>query len=145
MENTNIAVFNDDGMNLIADLTTPSTSAFCSLIPQTEDEEKILYNATMSPAKRVGDCINECINLRHVFCEIITVTNEETGEVSRVPRTVLIDDNGVGYQCVSTGIFNAIKKLFAVKGMPDAWVKPVTVKVQQITKGKRQILTLIMP
>lgn len=145
MENTNIAVFNDDGMNLIADLTTPTTSAFCSLIPQTEDEEKILYNATMSPAKRVGDCINEVINLRHVFCEIITVTNEETGEVSRVPRTVLIDDNGVGYQCVSTGIFNAIKKLFAVKGMPDTWVNPVTVKVQQITKGKRQILTLIMP
>lgn len=145
MENTNIAVFNDDGLNLIADLTAPSTSAFCSLIPQTEDEEKILYNATMSPAKRVGDCINETINLRHVFCEIITVTNEETGEVSRVPRTVLIDDNGIGYQCVSTGIFNAIKKLFAVKGMPDTWVKPVTVKVQQISKGKRQILTLIMP
>ena len=145
MENTNIAVFNEDGMNLITDLTTPTTSAFCSLIPQTEDEEKILYNATMSPAKRVGECINEVINLRHVFCEIITVTNEETGEVSRVPRTVLIDDNGVGYQCVSTGVFNAVKKLFAVKGMPDTWVKPVTVKVQQITKGKRQILTLIMP
>ena len=145
MENTNIAVFNEDGMNLITDLTTPTMSAFCSLIPQTEDEEKILYNATMSPAKRVGECINEVINLRHVFCEIITVTNEETGEVSRVPRTVLIDDNGVGYQCVSTGIFNAVKKLFAVKGMPDTWVKPVTVKVQQITKGKRQILTLIMP
>lgn len=145
MENTNIAVFNEDGMNLIADLTTPTTSAFCSLIPQTEDEEKILYNATMSPAKRVGDCINEVINLRHVFCEIITVTNEETGEVSRVPRTVLIDDNGIGYQCVSTGVFNAIKKLFAIKGMPDTWVKPVAVKVQQITKGKRQILTLIMP
>lgn len=131
----------DDDERLIVDLTERTTS-YCSLVAETEDEKLTLYNAMNNPDKRLGDCINEKINVKDVFVEVVKCENRETGEKQSCPRVVLIDENGVGYQCVSIGIFSALKKLFAVFGEPGTWAKPVTVKVKQISKGDRKMLTL---
>jgi hypothetical protein len=59
---------------------------------------------------------------------------------------VIIDDHGVGYACVSIGVYSAIKKLFQVYGEPETWKNPITLKVKQVTKGERKMLTLdILP
>ena len=70
--------------------------------------------------------------------------NRESGEESVCPRIVLIDKDGVGYQAVSMGIYSAIKKLMTIKGNPATWKKPVKLKVTQVTKGDRKLLTLNM-
>lgn len=128
----------------IADLTAERKTQFCSMIPKNESEEMILFNAMNNPEKRIGDCINEVIEVKHVFCESVNCVNRDTGEVSICPRIVLIDDKGVGYQAVSLGVYSALKKVFAIKGSPETWKKTIKLKVMQITKGERKLLTFNM-
>lgn len=142
-ENTALAVMDEDE-RFIMDLTAERKTQFCSMIPKNEDEEVVLFNAMNNPEKRIGDCINMTINVKHVFCEVVTCVNRETGESNLCPRIVLIDTDGVGYQAVSLGVFSALKKIFAIKGDPTTWKKPVKLQVVQITKGERKILTFNM-
>lgn len=142
-ENTALAVMDEDE-RFIMDLTAERKTQFCSMIPKNEDEEVVLFNAMNNPKKRIGDCINMTINVKHVFCEVVTCVNRETGESNLCPRIVLIDTDGVGYQAVSLGVFSALKKIFAIKGDPTTWKKPVKLQVVQITKGERKLLTFNM-
>lgn len=125
----------------IMDLTAERKVQFCSMVPKNEDEEIILFNAMNNPEKRIGDCINLTIEVKHVFCEVVTCINRETGESNICPRIVLIDKDGVGYQAVSTGIYSALKKIISIKGNPANWKKPVKLQITQITKGDRKLLT----
>lgn len=141
--NTALAVMDEDE-RFIMDLTAERKTQFCSMIPKNEDEEVVLFNAMNNPEKRIGDCINMTINVKHVFCEVVTCVNRETGESNMCPRIVLIDTEGVGYQAVSLGVFSALKKIFAIKGSPTTWKKPVKLQVVQITRGDRKLLTFNM-
>lgn len=141
--NTALAVMDEDE-RFIMDLTAERKTQFCSMVPKNEDEEIVLFNAMNNPEKRIGDCINMTINVKHVFCEVVTCVNRETGETNMCPRIVLIDTDGVGYQAVSLGVFSALKKIFAIKGSPTLWKKPVKLQVVQITKGDRKLLTFNM-
>lgn len=128
----------------IMDLTAERKVQYCSMVPKNEDEEIILFNAMNNPEKRIGDCINMTIEVKHVFCEVVTCINRETGEGNLCPRIVLIDKDGTGYQAVSLGIFSALKKIFSIKGDPKTWKKPVKLMVSQVTKGDRKLLTFNM-
>lgn len=134
----------DEDEKFIMDLTSERKVQFCSMTPKNEDEEIVLYNAMNAPEKRVGDCINMIIEVKHIYCEAVTCMNRESGEESVCPRIVLIDKDGVGYQAVSMGIYSAVKKLMTIKGNPATWKKPVKLKVTQVTKGDRKLLTLNM-
>lgn len=139
-----------DGVDYIVDLTSRQTS-YCSMHPQDDTDRAILFNAMNNPAKRLSDCINEAIRAKHVFVEVVTCEKKDaegkpTGIKDRCPRIVIIDDHGVGYACVSIGVYSAIKKLFQVYGEPETWKAPITLKVKQVTKGERKMLTLdILP
>lgn len=81
MEENRIAVadniFEEDGM--IAELSAPATSAYCSLRPANDEEDKLLYNAVMNSDYKLREVVNQTIAVRHIYCEIIDVTNKETG------------------------------------------------------------------
>lgn len=132
--------FADEGFDLTVDMTSAQT-AFCSMIATTADEKAKLFNAMNNPDARLADCINMTIKARDLFVEIVECTNQETGEVTRAPRIVIIDEQGKGYQAVSVGIFSALKKIIQVYGQPT-WETPVKMQVKQVTKGNRKMLTL---
>lgn len=141
MENTNntsLAIM-DENDSFIADLTSAKTM-FCSIKAETDAERAIVFNATNNPEKRIADCINTVIHVKDLFCEVVPCTNKETGEVTTCPRTILIDEKGVGHVAVSRGVFNAIKKVIALYGAPT-WETPIPLEVKQISKGERKILT----
>lgn len=138
-----VAVMDEDE-RFIMDLTSERKVQFCSMTPKNEDEEIILFNAMNNPEKRIGDCINMTIEVKHVYCEVVTCQNRETGEESTCPRIVLIDKDGIGYQAVSMGVFSALKKVMSIKGNPATWKKPVKLQVKQISKGDRKLLTFDM-
>ena len=138
-----IAVMDEDE-RYIMDLTAKRSVQYCSFKPETEDDEIVLFNAMNNPTKRLGDCINMTISVRHVFCEIVDCTNRETGVTTKCPRIVLIGDDGESYQAVSIGIFSALKKIFSIKGEPTTWKKPVHLKVLQQSRGDRKMLTFEM-
>ena len=139
-ENTEVERM-DDNNNFVVDLTTRTTQ-YCSMVANTLEEKAVLFNAMNNPANRLGDCINQTIKVKDVFVEVVNCTNEQTGEVKACPSIVLIDDKNNGFQCVSIGVFSALKKLFGVYGEPKDWEKPIPILVKQITKGDRKMLTL---
>ncbi len=132
--------FEDEGFNIVADMTTAQTQ-FCSMKATTDDEKARLYNAMNNPDKRLSDCINMQIKAKDLYIEVVQCTNEETGEITPCPRIVIIDDENVSYQCVSIGIYSALKKVIQVYGAPT-WKTPVKMEVKQISKGTRKMLTL---
>lgn len=137
---SNANAFADEGYNLVADLTTAKTQ-FCSMKAETPEEKARLFNSMNNPDKRLADFINKVIPAKDLYIEVVNCTNQETGEVTACPRIVIIDDKGTSYQCVSVGIFSALKKCIQIYGAPT-WETPVKLEVVQITKGNRKMLTL---
>lgn len=147
--NENTLMVTDEGF--IGELTS-RTSMFCSMNAETPEEKAKLFNAMNNPDKRIADEINTVIKAKDLFCEVVELMKrdesgnpitDDSGEVvtSKCPRVVIVDDKGVGHQCVSLGIFSAMKKIIAIYG-PPTWETPIALKVTQITKGTRKLLTL---
>ena len=134
MSEQNTAVgFIEEEKALIAGMAEASTVSYYSGKTETADEKKALFNATANAEHKLKD----------VYVEAIEVTNETTGEVSKCPRIILFDDKGKTYSCVSIGIYNTLRRLFATFGTPDTWDKPLTVVPKLISKGAdKNILTL---
>lgn len=140
-------------LDVKSDLATGGNSTYCSIQATDKASKAKVFNAMNNPDHRVGDYINKQIRLKDVLAEVITmdekdendqpVIDPETGEPKRTQaiRVVLFDDKGESYQAVSTGVYNAVKKLMMVFGTPT-WDDPITVEVKQVSLGKNQMLTL---
>lgn len=129
-----------EGTGFVADLTS-GVAAFCSLKGETTEEKAYLFNLTNAPEFRLGDMINTTLYITDVFVETVNCVNEETGEITKCPRIVLIDKDMNGYQCVSLGVFGSLKKLFNIYGTPH-WDEPIPITIKQLTKGKNKMLSL---
>ena len=93
MENKELVKYNEEGTNFIVNLKSASTS-YCSLNVNTQKEKEHLFNIISSPTDRIANMINEIIELKDLYVETVELTNEETGEITFAPRTILIDKNG---------------------------------------------------
>ena len=136
----------DDGSNYIINLGERNVS-YCTMIPQNEEEQDLLFTAMNNPEKRISDCINMEIEVKDIFVEVVFCTDQYDPSIKHpCPRTVLIDTDGVGYQAVSLGIYSAVKKMLDTYGvkLPNGTVglaKPKKFRVIQITKDKKSLLT----
>jgi len=128
----------DFANNIMNDMDLGS---FYSINPATTAEKIKLYNAVNTPDQRLADHINETIEVKDVLVEIVQLVQEATGELVACPRIILIDNKGTSYQCVSIGIMSGLKRIFKLFGVPT-WEVPVKMKIKQITKGKKQMLSL---
>lgn len=125
------------------DIISPSKAepSYSSIKAETQEEKAVLYNAVSAPDYRLRDFINKRISVKDMYIELINVENSETGVVSKAPRIVLIDTAGKSYQCVSTGILNALKRITVIFGYPT-WENGINIEVKQISAKEKQILTL---
>lgn len=97
----------------------------------TVESKAKIYNSINSPDKKLSECIGETINLKDVICHTVQLIDENTGEVFDTVRSILIDDKGVSYQAVSTGVNNSLSKIFQIFGSPENWEKPLPIKAKQ--------------
>lgn len=135
----------EEGSNFVADLTASKTVAYSSvdIAKSTIEQKKAYFNAINSTEKRLAEQMNLVLQIKDVYVEVVECRNDETGEVKKCPRAVLIDKEGVGYQAVSMGVFGSLKKIFQVFGMPSQWGEEgLGIKVKIITKGNNKITTL---
>ena len=129
-------------LNLQRDITGGG-KGFCSMTAVDNAAKVTLYNACSNPVK-VSDFIGKQIKLMHFYVEVIQTVSEQTGELVSVPRVVLIDDHGKGYQAVSVGMYNSIKRVVAMFGLPDEWDKPHTVEIQQVNTKSGRTFNLLL-
>lgn len=115
---------------------------FCSKVVETEQEKKDLFNALEQCDALLNDCVGTEIEIRDVYCEEKEVLDDETGELKKKYRTILFATNGQTYATGSYGIFNIIKKLIQIYGMPT-WEDGIKVKVAKRPMGNgKSTLTL---
>ena len=134
MENKNeLTLFNGNG-----------NRTYCSKMVEKEEDKKELFNALETCDALLNDCVGEEINIKDVYCEEREVV-DDNGEIKKKYRTILFDVSGQTYATGSYGIFNIMRKLFTIYGMPT-WENGVKVKVAKrpIGNGKSTLtLTLV--
>lgn len=119
---------------------------YCSIVADTEESKKQLFNALETCDVLLNDCVGEEIEIKDIYVEEKQVVIEETGEVKPKFRTILFDTKGQTYATGSYGIYNIIKKIVSIYGLPTTWEKPIKVKVAKkpIGNGKQSLtLTLV--
>lgn len=144
MDDMNMMVAQEQ-FNISADINESMASMFCSVDNSTREGQMIIYNAINSPTGRLGDMIGKIINVKDVIAEPTVIYNEEQVPIETIRLTLITDDNK-SYTCVSTGIYNAVKKLIAVFGMPT-WTDSLPLEIKQILRQSksgqpRNVLTL---
>ena len=117
---------------------------YCSKQVKKEEEKKELFNALETCDALLNDWVGQEIAIKDVYCEEREIVNDN-GEVVKKYRTILFDVNGQTYATGSYGIFNIIRKLMTIYGMPT-WEEGIKVKVAKhpIGNGKTTLtLTLV--
>lgn len=109
----------------------------------TPADRKTVFNAMNNPTHKVSDFINKVITVENVLIEVNDLLDDETGEINRVPRTVLISPDGTSYTATSKGIFNSIKNAFNAFGAAP-WKGGIDFEVKQVQVGRGQMLSLEM-
>jgi len=138
---TAVAVVRNDDSFAPTLMEQADLGSFYSLNPTTKEGKVALYNAINNPDKRLADFINMEIEVTDVIVEIVELEQESTGEIVKCPRIILIDKAGVSYQCVSVGVFSGLKKIIKLFGVPT-WNEPVRMRVKQVSKAERKMLSL---
>lgn len=134
MEKNELTLFNNN-----------TGAIYCSKLTKTAEEKKDLFNALESCDALLNDCVGQEITIKDVYCEEKQVIDEETGETRVKYRTILFDVSGQTYATGSYGIFNVMKKIFAIYGYPT-WDEGIKVKVSKrpVGNGKTSLtLTLV--
>lgn len=119
---------------------------YCSKKAETDEEKKELFNALESCDALLNDCVGQEIEIEDIYVEEKQVVDETTGELKNKYRSILFDVTGQTYATGSYGIYNVLKKIVGIYGLPDSWEKPLKVKVTKrpIGNGKQSLtLTLI--
>lgn len=126
--------------------TGVKANVYCSIEAVTEESKKQLFNALETCDALLNDCVGQEIELKDIYVEERQVADEETGEIKNKFRTILFDVNGQTYATGSYGIYNIIKKIVQIYGLPTSWENPIKVKVAKrpIGNGKSSLtLTLV--
>ena len=125
----------------VRELEGSNLRAMCSIKAETMEEKALVFNAANNPQHKVADFINKKIMVKDIYAETLELVNKETGEIDKAPRIVLIDEAGEAYECVSVGMFSALKKLIATFGEPT-WEQPIPVVVKQEKVANGSMLTI---
>lgn len=128
-------------LDFAGEITKVETS-FCSLAAETTEEKKMMFNVINNTDELLKEHVNEELRIIGFYIEEISVVDEKTGEIKKIPRIVLIDENFIGYGCASFGIYNSLKKLINMLGIPTK-DNPYVIKIKNRTL-KNNYITLTM-
>ena len=144
MENQNVNV-NEEKRELTL-FSGIKQNVYCSKVAETEKEKKDLFNALESCDALLNDCVGQEIKIKDIYVEEKQVMDDESGEIKTKYRTILFDENGQTYATGSYGIYNILKKIVQIYGLPDSWEKPLKVKVAKrpIGNGKQSLTLTLM-
>ena len=131
--------------NEITLFTEVKNKMYCSVSTESVESKKQLFNALESCDALLNDCVGSEISIKDIYVEEREGVDDTTGEVKTKFRTILFDENGQTYATGSYGVYNAIKKIITIYGLPTSWKEPVKVKVSKKNIGNgKSSLTLIL-
>ena len=144
MENQNVK--NEEVKGELTLFSGIKQNVYCSKVAESEKEKKELFNALESCDALLNDCVGQEIELKDIYVEERQIIDDETGETKNKFRTILFDASGQTYATGSYGIYNIVRKIVSIYGLPSTWENPIKVKVSKrpIGNGKQSLtLTLV--
>ena len=152
MSNTEIATF--DNVNdefaanaldrSIAVLKSGGTDIF-STFDGTDFDTQLDVVDAVSSALPLADNLGTVINLKNVVIQPIEMKDENSGEMVRVPRIILVDVDGTAYAAISTGIMKSLQNYFGLLGFPKDWPRPLSVVAKEArSRANFRFMTLAL-
>lgn len=144
---TEVVAFNRGdiaGVDLLNDLKNPGSKFYCSIVDDGTRASKVdIYNAVGGACEQLLDHEGKTLEIVDVAAHPIKVTDEKTGEIHEVLRTILIDKEGRGYQAVSEGVVGALQKIYSIIGAPSWKDEPVKMVIgSEKTSNKYTVTTI---
>lgn len=101
------------------------------------------YNAMLNKSDKLSEHVNVKLLLRDAVIHEIEVVDDDSGELKRRLRVVLIDSDGKTYDCQSAGVWKSLKILCGTVG-PLPWKPAREVQIRQTTiKENRRWLEVV--
>lgn len=120
----------------------PQQVMFSSIQGADRETAVKLFNAINGAENALGDHLGEVIEIQDMVAHVIELEDENSGEMVKAMRVVLLSPDGTGYHAISQGIASSMQKLIATIGQPP-WVPAIKiVPVQQKTRKGYKTLTL---
>lgn len=105
----------------------------------TEPNNRVkMLRAMQDCDARLTECVNMDIAAVDYVAHDVDLTSKETGEVVTATRLVLIDADGMCYECVSATLLKSLQTVSFAFG-PPPWNPPLTLTVKTKKRGERSI------
>lgn len=127
-EVTDLSVELQDG-SIANDVFGSQAQVMTTFDTSTEEGSDKAFNMMNNADFGIADKLGETILLKDVLMHPVEFMDETTGEVVKGVRTVLIDADGKTYGATSSGLFNALKQFFGIKGHPSTWSEPKAIQI----------------
>ena len=116
-----------------ADLLAESGSGvWVPFAPETVAEKATLYNAINSTGEKLRDYVGDTVTVSNIILQGSTFTDEETGEIKKAARLILVGPEGQIYKSTSRGMVRAAIQLIQVFGIPNEWERPLTIQIERV-------------
>lgn len=122
-----------DQADLLADT---GSGVWVPFAPETVAEKATLYNALNSTGEKLGDYVGDTITVSNIVLQGSTFTDEETGELQKFTRLILVGPEGQIYKSTSRGMVRAAIQLMQVFGTPDQWGQPLNIQIERVQLRK---------
>lgn len=101
-----------------------------SSIQGDDFESKLAVLSAITDSSPISENLGKTIQLVDLVVQVIDLTDPQTGELTRQPRIILVDADGVAYHAISSGMLRSLSNLIGVLGQPATWPTPVPVTVK---------------
>ena len=116
-----------------------SAIVYMSVRGDSFEDKKRIYNA-LTTENRLGDFLNEPLEVVDIVAGRVEMTNEETGEVTTPIRTIIITSDGKAYGAISSVLYQRLMQICGIFGHPSSWETPLLMKIRQVnTRGGYRI------
>ena len=131
-DNINALAFQDQ-----ADLLAETGSGvWVPFAPETVAEKATLYNALNSTGEKLGDYVGDTVTVSNIILQGSTFLDEDTGEVQKFARLILVGPEGQIYKSTSRGMVRAAIQLMQVFGNPNEWGQPLNIQIERVQLRK---------
>ena len=127
MENAEIATIENGTVTEIA--TNGANYGFAASYDLTTEAGQIAaFNAGVASDHKLSDFAGKTIVMTAWLVEPIEAVNQLTGEIESRPHIVITDADGATYEAQSVGLYQALKRLAAVRPSIDK-DNPATIEI----------------
>lgn len=110
----------------------------------TEAGRMAAFNAGVACDEKLADHAGETLNMVAWLVEPIEVADQLTGELETRPHVVITDDAGKTYEAQSIGLYQALRRLQAIRPVIDQ-DNPAVIEIvsRKVARGKMITFKLV--